>query len=243
MRDVIVIGAGGGGPVVAKELARTRARRPPARGGCPQREARRGMAPLRERRQQPRGRLLPLRAVRPDEARVAARAAAELAPVAGKRRRRDDAPLLREQPARGAGRLRGYKGRDRAAYDREHRFPFSYRSFVPYYEWVEHTLPVQTAAMGTKEETFLEAAAKMGLPLQRSKDITRRRAPAAGERDPSAARAPRAGPPTRDRLVYPKARGCTFCGHCFQGCYEPRGAPRNLAAKRSTDNSATCRWR
>jgi choline dehydrogenase-like flavoprotein len=37
--------------------------------------------------------------------------------------------------------------------------------------------------------------------------------------------------------VYPKARGCTFCGFCFQGCYQPRGAPRNQAAKRSTDNS------
>ena len=39
------------------------------------------------------------------------------------------------------------------------------------------------------------------------------------------------------KLVYPKARGCTFCGYCFQGCYEPRHAPRNLLAKRSTDNS------
>jgi hypothetical protein len=39
------------------------------------------------------------------------------------------------------------------------------------------------------------------------------------------------------QLAYPRARGCTFCGYCFQGCYEPRNAPRNLFAKRSTDNS------
>ena len=39
------------------------------------------------------------------------------------------------------------------------------------------------------------------------------------------------------KLAFPQAYGCTFCGFCFQGCYEPRGAPRNLTAKRSTDNS------
>ena len=38
-------------------------------------------------------------------------------------------------------------------------------------------------------------------------------------------------------LVYPKATGCTLCGSCLRGCYEPRQAPRNLFAKRSTDNS------
>jgi choline dehydrogenase-like flavoprotein len=51
--------------------------------------------------------------------------------------------------------------------------PLTYRELVPYYEWVEHTLPVQTAAMGTKEELFLRAATKVGLPTQTSKDISR----------------------------------------------------------------------
>src|SRR5213592_2293475 len=49
----------------------------------------------------------------------------------------------------------------------------TYRELIPYYEWVEHTLPVQTAAMGTKDEQFLRAATKIGLPTQRSKDISR----------------------------------------------------------------------
>ena len=38
-------------------------------------------------------------------------------------------------------------------------------------------------------------------------------------------------------LNFPQVQGCTFCGHCLQGCFEPLGAPRNLKAKRSTDNS------
>jgi choline dehydrogenase-like flavoprotein len=33
------------------------------------------------------------------------------------------------------------------------------------------------------------------------------------------------------------AQGCTFCGHCSQGCYQPLGAPINLKAKRSTSVS------
>src|SRR5262249_5934445 len=39
------------------------------------------------------------------------------------------------------------------------------------------------------------------------------------------------------KVHFPQAQGCTFCGHCMQGCYMPLGAPRNLKAKRSTYNS------
>ena len=158
--------------------------------------------------------------------------------LAGRRRRRHDAALLRRTararcPACSAATTR----RDRGAYDRAHEFPFSYRELIPYYEWVEHTLPVQTAAMGTKERAFLRGAQRIGLPVQTLKDIDPGVVPAAGERDPPAARHRRAHRATRRKLRYPQARGCTFCGHCVQGCFEPRGAPRNLAAKRSTDNS------
>jgi choline dehydrogenase-like flavoprotein len=38
-------------------------------------------------------------------------------------------------------------------------------------------------------------------------------------------------------LHFPEAQGCAFCGNCNQGCYAPLSAPRNLKAKRSTDNS------
>jgi choline dehydrogenase-like flavoprotein len=134
------------------------------------------------------------------------------------------------------GVFAGYDGRDRGAYDAAHRFPFSYEELIPYYEWVEATLPVETAAMGTKEELFFRGAQRIGLPVQTTKDITRNSfRPQENAILQPHGNAGRTTDPAE--LVYPKARGCTFCGYCFQGCFEPRRAPRNLKAKRSTDNS------
>lgn len=134
------------------------------------------------------------------------------------------------------GVFHGYDKRDKNNYDRAHEFPFTYKSLIPYYEWVEETLPVQTAPMGRKEEAWLDGAARMGLPTQTSKNITR----AAHRPQENAILQPHgtAGR-THDRtkLLWPRAEGCTFCGFCFQGCIEPPGSPRNLRAKRSTDNS------
>ena len=62
------------------------------------------------------------------------------------------------------GAFMDYEGGDGGAYDREHLFPLGYRELIPYYEWVEATLPVQTAAMGTKEQLFLDGASRLGLP-------------------------------------------------------------------------------
>jgi choline dehydrogenase-like flavoprotein len=236
MRDVIVIGAGGGGPVVAKELAA------------------RGLDVLMLE--------AGARFAKPAEEWRHLESDANN-PVTGYFRfgpgDRSKPAWLRElpqnsflwqvsgvggttlhyygnNPRAAPGVFRGYTGRDRDAYDRAHEFPFTYRSFVPYYEWVEATLPVQTAAMGTKEHVFLESARKMGLPVQRGKDITRD----AHRPQENAILQPHGTAGRTDdpaKLRYPQARGCTFCGFCFQGCYEPQGAPRNLAAKRSTDNS------
>src|SRR5205823_4155818 len=85
-----------------------------------------------------------------------------------------------------------------------------YGDLIPYYEWVEHTLPVQTAAMGTKEELFLHAATGIGLPTQTSKDISR----AACRPQENAILQPHgtAGKTSKaNQLVYPRAKGCTFC--------------------------------
>jgi hypothetical protein len=107
---------------------------------------------------------------------------------------------------------------------------------VPYFEWVEHTLPVQTAPIGTKEDLWIRGARKLGVPLGTTKDalgfqyrpqenaILQPQGTAGRTSDPR-------------KLVFPQARGCTFCGHCLQGCCQPRRAPRNLYARRSTDNS------
>jgi choline dehydrogenase-like flavoprotein len=236
MRDVIVIGAGGGGPIVAKELA--------ARGlDVLVLEA--GARFLNPRSEWSR---LEWDAVNPisgyfrfgpsDRSKPAWQrefpqntVVAQVAGVGG-----TTLHYFGNSPRAMPGVFRGYDRPDRNAYDTAYRFPFSYRELIPYYEWVEHTLPVQTAAMGTKERAFLGAARRMGLPVQRSKDTTR----AAHRPQENAILQPRgtAGRTSNpERLRYPEAKGCTFCGHCFQGCFEPRGAPRNLAAKRSTDNS------
>jgi choline dehydrogenase-like flavoprotein len=129
-----------------------------------------------------------------------------------------------------------YPGSDQNAYDSAHLFPFGYRELIPYYEWVEQTLPVETAPMGTKEEIFFFAAERLGLPLQRGKDIVE---PAYRPQE-NAILQPRgnAGRTSdRHRLVYPRAFGCHFCGHCSTGCVNPHGSPVNLKAKRSTNSS------
>jgi choline dehydrogenase-like flavoprotein len=236
VRDVIVIGAGGGGPVVAKELA---ARgldvlllEAGARNAKPAEEWRH----LENDANNPVDgyfRFGPSDRSKPAWLRELPQNSFlwQVSGVGG-----TTLHYYGNNPRAVPGVFAGYNGRDKDAYDRAHEFPFSYRSFIPYYEWVEHTLPVQTAAMGTKEEVFLEGAAKMGLPLQRSKDTTRdAHRPQENAILQPRGTAGRTGDPAK--LVFPKAHGCTFCGFCFQGCYEPRGAPRNLAAKRSTDNS------
>jgi choline dehydrogenase-like flavoprotein len=236
MRDVIVIGAGGGGPVVAKELAErgldVLVLEAGARFAHPVDE----WSHLEDDANNPVSgyfRVGPSDRSKPPWLRELPQNSFlwQIAGVGG-----TTLHYYGNNPRAAPGVFHGYRGRDAAAYDRAHEFPFSYRSLIPYYEWVEHTLPVQTAAMGAKEEVFLNGAARSGLPLQRSKDITR---PAHRPQENAILQPHGTAGKTGDArlLRYPKARGCTFCGFCFQGCYEPRGAPRNLTAKRSTDNS------
>ena len=134
------------------------------------------------------------------------------------------------------GAFTGYTGRDRAAYDTGHLFPISYGDLVPYYQWVEATLPVQTAAMGTKEQVFFSGCETLGIPVQTTK--TTQRAGFRPQENAILQPGGNAGKTTDGaKLRFPLATGCTFCGFCFQGCMEPVNAPRNLFAKRSTDNS------
>src|SRR5215207_4285886 len=218
VRDVIVIGAGGGGPVVAKELA--------ARGldvllleaGA------RFLHPEKEWSRLENDhfnvytglfRVGPSDRSKPPWWRdvVQNLLLMQVAGVGG-----STLHYFGNSPRAMPGVFRGYERRDRSAYDRAHQFPFSYRELIPYYEWVEHTLPVQTAAMGTKERAFLRAAHRTGLPFQRSKDTTR----AAHRPQENAILQPRgtAGRTSdQGKLRYPQARGCTFCGLCVDGCF------------------------
>lgn len=237
MRDVIVIGAGGGGPVVAKELAAQGLDVLVLEGGPryadPENEWSRyendanslvdgylRVGPSDRFENPPWYRELPQSSYLWQVSGV------------GGTTLHYYGNSLRAMP----GVFAGYEGQDRDAYDTAHRFPFIYEELVPYYEWVEYTLPVQTAAMGTKEQVLFRGAERAGLPVNASKDITRDSfRPQENAILQPEGTAGRTTDPSK--LEFPQARGCTFCGYCFQGCVEPRRAPRNLKARRSTDNS------
>jgi choline dehydrogenase-like flavoprotein len=236
MRDVIVIGAGGGGPVVAKELAA------------------RGLSVLLleagARHADPRGewthfendannpltgflRFGPADRTKPAWFRELPQNSFlfQVSGVGGTTQH-----YFGNCPRAYPGVFAGYDGPDAAAYDTAHRFPLRYQDLVPYYEWVEATLPVQTAAMGRKERTFFDGCEAVGLAVQTTKttlgDSFRPQQNAILQPGGTAGL-------TRDvtRLAFPQATGCTLCGYCLQGCMEPIRAPRNRFAKRSTDNS------
>ena len=236
MTDVIVIGAGGGGPVVAKELAQRGLDVLLIEGGPRHGRPERQWTTFENDSNNPLSgffRFGPADRSKPAWTRELPQNSFlwQLSGVGGTTQH-----YYGNSPRASPGTFRGYDRPDKNAYDTEHLFPFSYKELIPYYEWVEHTLPVQTAAMGTKEEAFFKGCEGLGLPVQTGKDITRN----AFRPQENAILQPggTAGRTTsRSKLVYPKATGCTFCGYCFQGCVQPHGAPRNLLAKRSTDNS------
>jgi choline dehydrogenase-like flavoprotein len=236
MRDVIVVGAGGGGPIVAKELA--------ARGldvllleaGARFAKSEQDFTHFENDMNNPilgNLRFGPADRSKPPWLRELPQNSAieQVSGVGGTTKH-----YFGNSPRAMPGAFIGYQGSDAGAYDTTHLFPFTYEELIPYYEWVEYTLPVETAPMGTKEQVFLQGASQLGLPVQTTKDITG----AAFRPQENAILQPsgQAGK-TSDpaKLVFPIVKGCTFCGHCLQGCIEPLGAPRNLKAKRSTDNS------
>jgi choline dehydrogenase-like flavoprotein len=236
MRDVIVIGAGGGGAVAAKELAQRGLDVLVLEAGPRHSEPRSEWTHFENDANNPLGgyfRFGPADRTKPAWLREIPQSSFlwQLSGVGGTTQH-----YYGNSPRATPGVFLGYDRPDRDAYDRAHEFPFSYRSLVPYYEWVEETLPVQTAAMGTKEEVFFRGAEGLGLPVQVSKDTTR---DSFRPQENAILQPGGTAGRTSDarQLVYPKARGCTFCGYCFQGCMEPINAPRNLFAKRSTDNS------
>src|SRR6266513_3043979 len=236
MRDIIVVGAGGGGAVIAKELASRGLDVLLLEAGPRFADPEQDWRHFESDANNPASgyfRFGPADRSRPPWVRELAQSTlfVQLSGVGGTTNHYQG-----NSPRAAPGVFTDYEGTDRNNYDIDHLFPFGYRELLPYYEWVEHTLPVETAPMGLKEEIFFRGAQQLRLPVESTKDITR----AAFRPQQNAILQPRGNAGrTSDphRLVFPRAEGCTFCGHCSQGCFEPLGAPINLKAKRSTSVS------
>lgn len=236
MRDVIVVGAGGGGPVVAKELAQRGLDVLLLEAGPRTAHPRNEWTQYENDANNPLTGFLrfgPTDRTKPAWFREWAQNSFlwQLSGVGGTTQH-----YYGNCPRAYPGVFNDYAGADASNYDRAHQFPFGYRDMVPYFEWVEHTLPVETAAMGTKEQTFFQGCEALGMNVQTTKTTTGEsyRPQENAILQPGGA----AGRTSDNNLLeYPNATGCTFCGRCFQGCMQPINAPRNRFAKRSTDNS------
>lgn len=158
--------------------------------------------------------------------------------VADRRR----APWYRNIPERafiwqtaavGGGTIHYYANSPRAFPEAIKEWPISYSELIPYYEKVEATLPVEFAPTTSKEAMFYHAAEKAGFPINQTLDVT----------EPGYRPQPNAILPPNERLMDPNysleeisyMEGCTLSGHCGQGC--PYGPSHNRMAKRSTNIS------
>lgn len=112
-------------------------------------------------------------------------------------------------------------------------WPISYRELIPYYEKVEATLPVEFAPTTSKEALFYYGAKKAGWPLLTTLDVV----------SPGYRPQPNAILRPNKNLMNSKyslkqlshMEGCTICGHCMNGCHH--GPSVDKIAKRSTDVS------
>ena len=235
MRDVIVIGAGGR-PHRGERVGRPRPGRAAAGGrGAPRRPGARVDA-FHERRQPSLHRVLrfgPADRSRPAWPRDLPQnsAISQSSGVGGSTQH-----YYANSPRAMPGAFLDYAGEDRDAYDTDYLFPLGYRDLVPYYEWVEPYAAGADRADGHEGRGLLPRRGGSGLAGADHQGHH----PGAFRPQENAILQPSgtAGQTNDPReLAFPQAQGCTFCGHCLQGCFEPLGAPRNLKAKRSTDNS------
>jgi len=110
-------------------------------------------------------------------------------------------------------------------------WPFPYKELVPYYYKVEDTLPVAVPEIvARKDELFIAGCEGIGIEHVPGPDVR-----TSGWRMQPNAILPIAE--ATDPLRYPAIDGCTQCGECIVGCRNPDGAPLERTAKRSTNVS------
>jgi choline dehydrogenase-like flavoprotein len=217
--DVIVVGAGAGGPVVAKELAERGVRVVVLEAG-PWLDPDRDFTQLED----------DMWSIIDGVFRWGPEDRAKSPWM----RRRDGIGLILQSAGVGGTTLH-YNGISPRAYPHaiSGDWPVTYDELVPYYERVEEFLPVrQVDDLATKDALFAAGCEKVGLVESVTKDVTRpvwRRCHNAIL--PIAKMSPD-GP-----ITHPDVAGCTMCGHCLVGCSNPAGAPPERKAKRATNVS------
>jgi len=219
MRDVIIVGAGGGGPVVAKELAE--------RGvDVLMLEAGPWLDPDKDFTRLE------------DDMSSIVDGALRWGPADRTRspwvRRKDGVGLILQAAGVGGTTLH-YNGICPRAYPSaiNGAWPITYDDLLPHYEQVEEFLPVTLVDdLATKDALFATGCERAGLKRGETRDVSEAMwRPCHNAILPIAKMTP--GTPLR----YPEVDGCTMCGHCLQGCPHPVGAPIERKAKRATNVS------
>ena len=217
MPDVLVVGCGGGGAVIAKELAE-------AGLGVVALEAGPWHDPQRDFTGLEWDMLNPIDAV------------FRWGPADRTKppwpRKRDGIPLAIQTAGVGGNTLhfgancpRGYPG------PMELDWPMGYAGLIPYFEKVEATLPIVVPETASpKDALVMRGCEKIGLEHTPNPNVVR-----AGWRMQPNAILPIGE--SAEELRYPATDGCTQCGACITGCRRPDGAPLERSAKRSTNVS------
>lgn len=144
---------------------------------------------------------------------------------------RDGMGAMFQTPGVGGNTLHYGANCPRAYPDSFAEWPLSYDELIPYYERVEATLPVVVPDVAArKDELFVKGCEAAGIPHVAGPDIR-----AEGWRmQPNAILPVAQG---TEPLSYPATDGCVQCGECIVGCRNPGGAPLARSAKRGTNAS------
>jgi len=149
-------------------------------------------------------------------------------------RRREGANIILQTAGVGGSTLH-YNGISPRAFipNVDAKWPIGYDDLVAWYERVEEFLPVTLVRdLAVKDAAFADGCEAIGLRKSEERDVAE-----PVWRPCHNAILPIAEMTPETDLTSPDLVGCTMCGHCLQGCANPIGAPLERKAKRATNVS------